>query len=83
MSSTAGSLNELRYGNTKILIQRGAYLTMALVITGTESKDLWQRMQNLVLEIEAKYTKVLARWDGDMDKLWGVRKMFETGIQQL
>jgi len=83
MSSTAGSLNELRYGNTKIMIQRGAFMTLALVITGTESKDLWQRMQRLVLDIEAKYTKVLSRWDGDMDKLWGVRKMFETGIQQL
>ena len=83
MSSTAGSLNELRYGNTKIMIQRGAFLTMALVITGTESKDLWQRMQRMILEIEAKYTKVLSRWDGDQDKLWGVRKMFETGIQQL
>lgn len=83
MSSTAGSLNELRYGNTKIMIQRGAFLTMALLITGTESKDLWQRIQRFVLDIEAKYTKVLSRWDGDMDKLWGVRKMFESGIQQL
>jgi OOP family OmpA-OmpF porin len=83
MSSTAGQLSELRYGNTKIMIQRGAFLTLALVITGTEAKDLGQRMQKVVLDIEAKYTKVLSKWDGDMDKLWGVRKMFEQAVSQL
>ena len=82
MASTPGMLNELRYGNTKILIQRGAYLTMALVLTGQESKDLWRSMERLIQEIEAKYTKVLSKWDGDQDKMWGVRKVFETGISQ-
>ena len=83
MASTPGMLNELRYGNTKILIQRGAYLTIALVITGAESKDLWKSMQRLIQDIEGKYTKVLAKWDGDQDKMWGVRKMFETGVSQM
>jgi tetratricopeptide (TPR) repeat protein len=83
MASTPGMLNELRYGNTKILIQRGKYLTVALVITGQESKNLWKSMEHLIQDIEAKYSKVLSKWDGDQDKMWGVRKMFETGISQL
>jgi outer membrane protein assembly factor BamB/tetratricopeptide (TPR) repeat protein len=82
MASTPGMLNELRYGNTKILIQRGAYLTMALVLTGQESKNLWRSMERLIQDIETKYTKVLSKWDGDQDKMWGVRKVFETGISQ-
>jgi hypothetical protein len=39
-------------------------------------------MERLIQDIETKYTKVLSKWDGDQDKMWGVRKMFETGISQ-
>lgn len=79
----AEQLNELRYGKTKILIHRGNFLTFALVITGTETKVLWNRMRETVDEIEHKYVKRLQQWDGDLDKLWGVKKRFEQHLSQL
>lgn len=82
-TSGADQLNELRYGKTKILIHRGNFLTMALVITGTEGKDIWRRIQKAVDDIEHKYVKRLQQWDGDLDKLWGVKKMFEQSLPQL
>jgi tetratricopeptide (TPR) repeat protein len=83
MASSSGMLNELRYGRTRILIQRGKFLTLALVITGSEARDLWQRMLKMIEDIEQKYEEILAKWDGDMDKLWGVKNMFEQNITQL
>ena len=83
MASGSDMLNELRYGKTRILIQRGHYLTLALVITGSVSEEIFKRMDGLIKETEERYEKVLARWDGDMDKLWGVRKLFEQSISHL
>jgi len=75
-------LNELRYGKTRILIQRGHYLTLALVITGSVSEEIFKKMEQVIKEAEEKYDKFLSRWDGDMDKLWGVKKLFEQSISQ-
>jgi tetratricopeptide (TPR) repeat protein len=74
--ATAG-LNELVYGRTRILIERGKFVTVALVISGKETKDLWTKMKKVIEEIERDYEKILSRWDGDLDKLWGARKMLE------
>ncbi|RLE58337.1 MAG: hypothetical protein DRJ35_08080, partial [Thermoprotei archaeon] len=77
------SLSELRYGDTRIVIQQGEYLTLAMVISGDVPDALWDRMKKMVEDIESRYERVLSRWDGDLDKLWGVRKAFNEFMQQI
>jgi len=76
-------LNELRWGKTRILIHRGQYVTLAMVVTGTEPKDIWERLKGTVSDTEKKYEKILTMWDGDMDKLWGVKKHMEEFMATL
>jgi tetratricopeptide (TPR) repeat protein len=76
-------LNELRYGKTRILIERTDYLYLALVITGEEPEEKREEMKKVLRDIEEKYKTVLASWDGDTSKLWGAKKMVDgilTGI---
>ncbi|MGQ9582634.1 MAG: hypothetical protein ACUVV6_03860 [Thermoplasmatota archaeon] len=76
-------LNELRYGKTRILLESGKYVYIALVITGREPEEKRREMRRAIQELEEKYGALLANWDGDTSKLWGAKKMVDpliTGI---
>ena len=73
-------LNELRYGKTRILIEGGRWVHLALVISGTEPEDMRERMRKVIVDIEEKYRSTLETWDGDASKLWGAKKMVEPLI---
>jgi tetratricopeptide (TPR) repeat protein len=76
-------LNELRYGKTRILIEGGRWVHLALVISGEEPEDLRPRMRKVLTDIEEKYRSTLENWDGDISKLWGTKKMVEPLITWL
>jgi len=76
-------LNELRYGKTRVLVERGDFLYLALVITGQEPEEKREEMKRVLKEVEEKYRPILSTWDGDTSKLWGAKKMVDvilTGI---
>jgi tetratricopeptide (TPR) repeat protein len=73
-------LNELRYGKTRIIIEGGGWVHLALVISGTEPEDMRERMKKVITDIEDKYRSTLETWDGDASKLWGAKKMVEPLI---
>jgi tetratricopeptide (TPR) repeat protein len=73
-------LNELRYGKTRIIIEGGSWVHLALVISGMEPEDMRERMRKTLADIEDKYRSTLETWDGDASKLWGAKKMVEPLI---
>jgi tetratricopeptide (TPR) repeat protein len=73
-------LNELRYGKTRILIEGGRWVHLALVISGQEPEEMRERMRKVISDIEEKYRSTLETWDGDASKLWGAKKMVEPLI---
>ena len=73
-------LNELRYGKTRIIIEGGHWVHLALVVSGQEPEDLRERMAKAITDIEDKYRSTLETWDGDASKLWGTKKMIEPLI---
>jgi hypothetical protein len=73
-------LNELRYGKTRIVIEGGRWVNLALVITGQEPEEMRGRMSKAITDIEDKYRSTLETWDGDASKLWGAKKMVEPLI---
>ncbi|MEM2870319.1 MAG: PQQ-binding-like beta-propeller repeat protein [Thermoplasmata archaeon] len=73
-------LNELRYGKTRILLESGKYVYVALVVTGREPEEKRREMRRVIQELEERYGSMLEKWDGDTSKLWGAKKLVDTLI---
>jgi len=74
-----GVLNELKYGNLKILMENGPRANLAVVIAGTEPASLRLNMRALLTGIHQKYMPLLDDWDGDT----GTMKELKRQIGQL
>ena len=68
-SEESGHLNELKYGNLKILMENGPRANLAVVISGAEPPGLRANMRTLLSGIHDKYMKILDDWDGDTGTL--------------
>ncbi len=68
-SEEKGHLNELKYGNLKILMENGPRANLAVVISGVEPPALRANMRTLLAGIHEKYMKILDDWDGDTGTL--------------
>jgi hypothetical protein len=47
---------------------------MAVVLHGNGSEKVQQRMQQVMSDIEEEYSDVLEDWDGDLDKMRGIKE---------
>ena len=65
----SGHLNELKYGNLKILMENGPRANLAVVISGVEPATLRSNMKTMLEGLHAKYMHVLDDWDGDTGTL--------------
>ncbi len=74
----AEELNELKYGSTKILIERGQFIYIAVVISGEGDDDLRGQIRGVLHNIESEYEVLLTDWDGDVTKLKGVGAHLES-----
>jgi hypothetical protein len=73
-------LNELRYGKTKILIERGEYICLAVVVSGVASPKMREKMKESVKSISQTYADVLENWDGSVSKLKDINQIVERLI---
>jgi outer membrane protein assembly factor BamB/tetratricopeptide (TPR) repeat protein len=73
-------LNELRYGKTKILIERGEYICLAVVVSGVASPKMREKMKESVNYISQTYMAVLENWDGSVSKLKDINQIVEKLI---
>ena len=73
-------LNELRYGKTKILIERGEYICLAVVVSGVASPKMREKMKESVRSISQTYADVLENWDGSVSKLKDINQIVEKLI---
>ncbi|TET89103.1 MAG: DNRLRE domain-containing protein [Methanomassiliicoccales archaeon] len=58
-----GGLRKMDIGERIILLERGRFVTVAVVVRGEEPEDMTERMAELVEDIEEKYPDV-EKWDG-------------------
>ena len=70
-----GILDEMHYGNLRIIIENGPYANMAVVINGPEPKDIRNHMKSILGEIHQTYGAYLAEWDGDTTALAECKKI--------
>jgi len=70
-----GILDEMHYGNLRVVIENGPYANMAVVVNGPEPKDIRNRMKVILGEIHQTYGAYLAEWDGDTTALAECKKI--------
>ncbi|MFX1563304.1 MAG: hypothetical protein ACFFDP_08345, partial [Promethearchaeota archaeon] len=64
----ATTLRELTYEGFRILIHDGQFVRNALVLTGTPSKQLRQRLEQFTTEFEKRFRKEFDHWSGRVDQ---------------
>jgi len=74
-------LDEMKFGDHKILIERSQILFLAVIFEGYASK-LRKRVKRLLHEINEEYGSTLKDWDGDMARLKGIRAMVASLVSK-
>ncbi|MCU0644654.1 MAG: hypothetical protein MUC94_10370, partial [bacterium] len=61
-----GDLNEIQYGDSKILLEIGNHSYFALVVSGFQPADFQNDMRNLGRRIHNRFAKVIRHFHGEM-----------------
>lgn len=69
MGEARGYLNTLGYGEYRILITRGDYLDVVLIIRGEESEALKYEVQTDLEIFESAYARKLETWSGEIGEI--------------
>ncbi len=73
-------LHQLDFGEYRILIERGAFVYLAVVYSGNESVALRKKVRGVIDLIEKEYGKILAKWDGDMEEVVGAQELIRSTL---
>ena len=69
-------LGKLEFGKkTKILIERGKDIYLAIVLSGHDPESLRNTLAKTVKEVEERYRKALSKWDGNTGAFKGLDEM--------
>jgi len=72
---TSFTLRKLDFGEKSVLVEKGSYVYLAVILHGKASKKVASRMKMVVDDIEERFSEHLVEWDGDLDKVRGVNEM--------
>jgi len=75
------TLKRLDFGEKRILVEKGKYIYLAVVLHGEGGGRVSQRMRDVLKEIEERYTSQLTEWDGDLDKLRGIKQLTDRLLE--
>jgi hypothetical protein len=67
-SGQEGGLDEIQYGNRRILIEACQHVYLAAVVDGVEAAGFRERLRETTLEVENAYIDALKRYDGDASR---------------
>jgi hypothetical protein len=74
------ALDELKFGENNILIERSENTYLAVIFSGPGAKKL-RKIVNILLEkIETKYQSILPAWDGNVSKLKDTKNILSALI---
>jgi len=76
-----GNLNEIRFGEIRIVIIEGKWTIMAAVVRGAKPYDLQPELTVALGELETKYEDPLIDWDGTMDQIAEVDRIMMALIE--
>lgn len=76
-----GQLNEIRFGEIRIVIVEGKWTILAAVVRGARPYDVQPELGFALADLEAKYEDPLIDWDGTMDQIEDVDKIMGDLIE--
>jgi len=65
MQTSEGQLDEIQYGDWRILIEASQHAYVAVVVDGVEPPGFRAEVRERLIEVEHAYGKTLRRYDGD------------------
>jgi len=68
-NDSRSSLEEVRFGEKRVLMARGQHSIMAAVVTGKRLNGLPSRLQRAIGVFERTHREALSRWNGDLATL--------------
>ncbi len=75
LKGRSGDLAVLAHGDSSIVMERSALLTLAVVVSGSIGAGLRPAMRACLAEVTERYGDSLAEWDGDLSAFPGVNKV--------
>jgi hypothetical protein len=73
-------INEISYGENKILIEHGKSLFMAAVVSGEGTRRMHEQMKAAVYNIEQECSPALVKWSGEAKELKESKKWIKALI---
>jgi len=73
-----GELDEMKYGDLKIAIERGEKVYLAVFLSGYVTESLRALMVDALQKVDNKYGTILESWDGTVSKLKGVEAQLDA-----
>ncbi len=75
-----GGINILGYQEYKIIVEESAGIFLAAVTKGSLSEFLVGDMKNILAEVQMSHGHMLKEWDGDLDKVSGIKPIISRLI---
>ena len=61
-----GGLEEIKIGKTRIFLQKGKYISIAIMIEGEDKEGIESQVKIALKRAETEHEAILKGWDGDM-----------------
>ena len=75
-------LNRLDFGKKKILMEKGESFYLVVVLHSNRTGSVPKLMQTVIDDIEMKFGPILKGWDGDLEKVRGVKDMVNSLVKR-
>ena len=72
LSAKKGALDELKYGDMKIVFLKGHRVFLVAVVEGFVAEAFKAKLRATVSDVESRYSEPLKNWDGDCSSFDGV-----------
>jgi hypothetical protein len=76
------AIDQISFGDDKILLAHGQYLYIAAVLKGAAGEEFRAKMQDKINDIEREFGKKFAEWDGDLRGMDGVKLLMKELLHE-
>ncbi|HLE45558.1 MAG TPA: hypothetical protein VI915_01010, partial [Thermoplasmata archaeon] len=75
-----GQLDEMKFGQYRILLTRGRFVIVAAVVSGPRVERVPAQIRAAIDDLEKEFGRVLERWDGNMEEVAGADRYMQDLI---
>lgn len=73
-----GTLEEIKIGKTRIFLQKGTYLSLAVMIEGEDVEGIEAQVRTAIQKAETEHEGILKGWDGNIASMKPLNEIMES-----